>query len=46
MSKLGAVVCQAIVHHYGRDEFLRPSASARDGDGLASRTVQSLAMMA
>jgi hypothetical protein len=23
MSALGAVVCQAIVHHYGRDEFLR-----------------------
>jgi uncharacterized protein len=23
MSKLGAVICQAIVHHYGRDEFLR-----------------------
>jgi hypothetical protein len=23
MSKLGAVVCQAIVHHYGREEFLR-----------------------
>src|SRR5690606_37778061 len=23
MSRLGAVVCQAIVYHYGRDEFLR-----------------------
>jgi uncharacterized protein len=23
MSKLGAVICQAIVHHYGRDELLR-----------------------
>jgi hypothetical protein len=23
MSQLGAVICQAIVHHYGRDEFLR-----------------------
>ncbi|MEA2982570.1 MAG: uncharacterized protein QOF09_4393 [Alphaproteobacteria bacterium] len=23
MSRLGAVICQAIVHHYGRDEFLR-----------------------
>jgi hypothetical protein len=23
MSKLGAVICQAICHHYGRDEFLR-----------------------
>src|SRR3954453_23318587 len=23
MSKLGAIICQAIVHHYGRDEFLR-----------------------
>jgi hypothetical protein len=23
MSALGAVICQAIVHHYGRDEFLR-----------------------
>ena len=23
MSALGAVVCQAIVHHYGREEFLR-----------------------
>jgi hypothetical protein len=23
MAKLGAVLCQAIVHHYGRDEFLR-----------------------
>jgi hypothetical protein len=23
MSKLGAVTCQAIAHHYGRDEFLR-----------------------
>src|SRR6201994_4784686 len=23
MATLGAVVCQAIVHHYGRDEFLR-----------------------
>ena len=23
MSKLGAVITQAIVHHYGRDEFLR-----------------------
>src|SRR5919108_4143501 len=23
MAKLGAVICQAIVHHYGRDEFLR-----------------------
>ena len=22
MAKLGAVVCQAIVHHYGRDELL------------------------
>src|SRR5688500_10727290 len=22
MSTLGAVICQAIVHHYGRDEFL------------------------
>src|SRR6266567_2114397 len=23
MATLGAIVCQAIVHHYGRDEFLR-----------------------
>ena len=23
MAALGAIVCQAIVHHYGRDEFLR-----------------------
>src|SRR5215203_4735010 len=23
MSSLGAIICQAIVHHYGRDEFLR-----------------------
>ena len=23
MMRLGAVLCQAIVHHYGRDEFLR-----------------------
>src|SRR5215207_6902786 len=23
MSRLGAIICQAIVHHYGRDEFLR-----------------------
>ena len=23
MSQLGAVICEAIVHHYGRDEFLR-----------------------
>ena len=23
MAKLGAIVCQAIVHHYGRDDFLR-----------------------
>ena len=23
MAKLGSVICQAIVHHYGRDEFLR-----------------------
>ena len=23
MAMLGAVICQAIVHHYGRDEFLR-----------------------
>ena len=23
MAKLGAVICQAVVHHYGRDEFLR-----------------------
>src|SRR5438128_2555548 len=23
MASLGAVICQAIVHHYGRDEFLR-----------------------
>ncbi|AGK56739.1 hypothetical protein HYPDE_25273 [Hyphomicrobium denitrificans 1NES1] len=23
MAKLGAVICEAIVHHYGRDEFLR-----------------------
>jgi hypothetical protein len=23
MSRLGAVICEAIVHHYGRDEFLR-----------------------
>ena len=23
MSQLGAIICQAIVHHYGRDEFLR-----------------------
>src|SRR4029450_7316983 len=23
MAVLGAVICQAIVHHYGRDEFLR-----------------------
>ncbi len=23
MTTLGAVICQAIVHHYGRDEFLR-----------------------
>src|ERR1041385_9538006 len=23
MAKLGAVICRAIVHHYGRDEFLR-----------------------
>src|SRR5262252_8246384 len=23
MSVLGAVICQAIVHHYGRDDFLR-----------------------
>jgi hypothetical protein len=23
MAKLGAIICQAIVHHYGREEFLR-----------------------
>jgi uncharacterized protein len=23
MAQLGAVICQAIIHHYGRDEFLR-----------------------
>ena len=23
MATLGAIICQAIVHHYGRDEFLR-----------------------
>jgi uncharacterized protein len=23
MSRLGAVIAEAIVHHYGRDEFLR-----------------------
>jgi hypothetical protein len=23
MTQLGAVICEAIVHHYGRDEFLR-----------------------
>ena len=23
MAMLGAIICQAIVHHYGRDEFLR-----------------------
>ncbi len=23
MSELGAIICEAIVHHYGRDEFLR-----------------------
>src|SRR5205823_5296195 len=23
MTRLGAVICQAIVHHYGRNEFLR-----------------------
>ena len=23
MASLGAIICQAIVHHYGRDEFLR-----------------------
>ncbi len=23
MTRLGAVLCQAIIHHYGRDEFLR-----------------------
>ena len=23
MASLGAIVCQAIVHHYGRDEFLQ-----------------------
>ena len=23
MASLGAIVCQAIIHHYGRDEFLR-----------------------
>ena len=23
MASLGGVICQAIVHHYGRDEFLR-----------------------
>src|SRR6188768_98930 len=23
MAQLGAIICQAIVHHYGRDEFLR-----------------------
>ena len=23
MAQLGAVICEAIVHHYGRDEFLR-----------------------
>jgi uncharacterized protein len=23
MAQLGAVICQAVVHHYGRDEFLR-----------------------
>jgi hypothetical protein len=23
MSVLGAIICQAIVHEYGRDEFLR-----------------------
>src|SRR2546421_10836764 len=23
MAQLGAVICQAIVHHYGRNEFLR-----------------------
>ena len=43
MASLGAIICQAIVHHYGRDEFLqRPVASLlvpvvrrRDGHGLA-----------
>ena len=23
MAQLGAVICEAVVHHYGRDEFLR-----------------------
>ena len=23
MALLGAIICQAVVHHYGRDEFLR-----------------------
>ena len=23
MARLGAVICQALVHHYGRDELLR-----------------------
>jgi len=23
MTRLGAVMCEAIVHHYGRDELLR-----------------------
>ena len=23
MAKIGAVITQAVVHHYGRDEFLR-----------------------
>ena len=43
MASLGAMICQAIVHHYGRDEFLRrlshpfwfQSFGAVDGDGLA-----------
>ena len=43
MSSLGAIIAQAIVHHYGRDEFLQrlshpfwfQSLWPRDGDGLA-----------
>jgi uncharacterized protein DUF763 len=43
MARLGAVIAQAIIHEYGRDEFLRRLAQPilvsvfrrRDGNGLA-----------
>ena len=45
MAALGAVICQVVVHHYGRDEFLRRLSQAvrtRELTGAATTIIPHL----